>query len=103
MYAVIQTGGKQYRVQEGDTLDVERIDVGPDETVSLTPVMVVGDGGAVAATPDQLRGAEVEATVVEQIKGPKITVQTYRNKTGNRRKLGHRQHITRVRVDRIAG
>lgn len=101
MYAVVATGGKQYRVAVGDTLEVEKLTPGEDGTVSLRPVMLVGDDGAVSATPAALAGTTVTATVVEATKGPKITVFMYRNKTGYRRKTGHRQPLTRIRVDDI--
>lgn len=101
MYAVIATGGKQYRVREGDTLDVERLSAGGDGTVELRPVMLVGDDGAVSATKAELGGATVRASLVEDRRGKKITVFTYKNKTGYRRKKGHRQELTRIRVDEI--
>ncbi len=103
MYAVIATGGKQYRVEEGDTLDVERLEADDDGTVSLRPVMLVADDGSVTVGADALEGARVAASVVEERRGPKLTVFTYRNKTGYRRKKGHRQHLTRIRVDAITG
>ena len=103
MYAVIATGGKQYRVREGDTLDVERLDATDDDGhVTLRPVMLVADDGAVTATRTELQGASVTASVLEDRRGKKVTVQTYKNKTGYRRKKGHRQHLTRIRVDEIS-
>ena len=102
MYAVIATGGKQYRVREGDTLDVERLDASDDGHVTLRPVMLVADDGAVTATKTGLQGASVTASVLEDRRGKKVTVQTYKNKTGYRRKKGHRQHLTRIRVDEIS-
>ncbi len=101
MQAVIATGGKQYRVAVGDELEVERLHPGDDGTVTLQPVMVVGDDGAVSATPDALDGASVTATVVDETRGPKLTVFMYRNKTGYRRKTGHRQRHSRIRIDAI--
>jgi len=101
MYAVVATGGKQYRVAVGDTLEVEKLTPGEDGSVALRPVMLVGDDGTVSATPAALANATVTATVVEAAKGPKITVFMYRNKTGYRRKTGHRQRLTRIRVDDI--
>jgi large subunit ribosomal protein L21 len=92
MYAVIATGGKQYRVQVGETLDVEKLVA--DDSGS------VGDDGAVTTGRD-LGDATVTASVVEQRKGPKIVVFKYKNKTGYRRKNGHRQPLTRIRVDAI--
>jgi large subunit ribosomal protein L21 len=102
MYAVVATGGKQYRVAVGDTLDVEKLTAGEDGNVALRPVMVVGDDGAVTVAPDALTRARVTASVVEARKGPKIVVFKYKNKTGYRRKTGHRQPLTRIRVDEIA-
>ena len=102
MYAVIATGGKQYRVQQGDTLDVEKLTVGDDGSVELRPVMLVDDDGGVTVARDALAAATVRASVLEQVKGPKLTVFTYRNKTGYRRKTGHRQPLTRIRVDQIS-
>jgi large subunit ribosomal protein L21 len=101
MYAVIATGGKQYRVQVGDTLDVEKLAPGDDGSVSLRAVMLVDDDGTVTAGPDALASATVTATVVDQVKGPKLTVFKYKNKTGYRRRNGHRQPLTRIRVDEI--
>ncbi len=102
MYAVIATGGKQYRVREGDTLDVERLDAGEDGTVDLRPVLLVGEDGNVTADAQALAGASVKASVVGDRRGKKLTVFTYRNKTGYRRKKGHRQSLTRIRVDNIS-
>ena len=102
MYAVVRTGGKQYRVREGDTLDVEHLDADADATVSLRPVMLVDDG-EVTVAPDALASVSVDATVVEHHRGKKIRVFTYRNKTGYRRTKGHRQSLTRIRIERIAG
>lgn len=102
MYAVIATGGKQYRVKVGDTLDVEKLVAADDGTVALRPVLLVGEDGAVTSGQDALAAATVKASVVEQRKGPKLTVFMYRNKTGYRRKTGHRQRLTRIRVDEIS-
>jgi large subunit ribosomal protein L21 len=102
MYAVVATGGKQYRVAVGDTLDVERLTADDDGTVSLRPVMLVADNGTVTVARDALDAARVTATVVEDRKGPKITIFKYKNKTGYRRRSGHRQPLTRIRVDDIS-
>lgn len=101
MYAVVAAGGIQHRVEVGDTIEFDRVDAGVDDQVTLSPVMIVGDDGTVSATPDALGSATVRGTVVEHTKGPKITVFTYRNKTGYRRKKGHRQAQSRVRIDAI--
>ena len=100
MYAVIRTGGKQYRVEEGDTVQVELVgDVG--SSVDLTPVMVV-DGDTVLATPDQLSGASVSADIVDHVKGPKINGFTYKNKSNQRRRWGHRQQYNAITITGIS-
>ena len=101
MYAVVATGGKQYRVAVGDTLDVEKISPGDDGTIALRPIMLVGDDGQVTVAADALASATVTASLVEERKGPKIIVFKYKNKTGYRRTSGHRQPLTRIRVDAI--
>jgi len=99
MDAVIKTGGKQYRVSEGQRLDVERL--GPVDTeVELTPVLLV-DGDTVVATPDALAAASVTAKVVAEAKGPKITGFTYKNKSNQRRRWGHRQRYSTVEITGI--
>ena len=99
MYAVIKTGGKQYRVEEGEVLDVERVSAEGD--VSFTPVLVV-DGDQVIATPSELAGATVAARVVGEAVGPKIRGFTYKNKTNQRRRWGHRQHYTTIEITGIS-
>jgi large subunit ribosomal protein L21 len=98
MYAVVQTGGKQYRVAPGQRLDIERVE---GEEVELRPVMLV-DGDEVRSTPEQLAGASVRARVVGEAKGPKIDGFTYKNKTNQRRRWGHRQKYTTVEIVDIA-
>jgi large subunit ribosomal protein L21 len=98
MYAVIQTGGKQYKVAEGDRLDVELLD---GEDVTLRPVLVV-DGEQVLATPGALAGASVSARVVGRAKGPKIRGFTYKNKSNQRRSWGHRQHYSTIEITAIS-
>jgi large subunit ribosomal protein L21 len=98
MYAVIQTGGKQYRVEQGQRLDVERL--GDADEVTLTPVLVV-DGDTVLATPAQLVGASVTARVVGEAKGPKITGFTYKSKANERRRWGHRQKYATIEITGI--
>jgi large subunit ribosomal protein L21 len=102
MYAVVATGGKQYRVTVGDTLDVEVLAPRDDGTVELRPVLIVGDNGEVTAARNALGSARVRASVVDQRKGGKIVVFKYKNKTGYRRKAGHRQSLTRIRIDEIS-
>jgi large subunit ribosomal protein L21 len=100
MYAVISTGGKQYRVQQGQQLEVERLGSSDDE-VSLRPVLLV-DGDAVLSTPDQLSGASVSAKVVGATKGRKVTGFTYKNKSNQRRRWGHRQQYDLIEITKIA-
>jgi large subunit ribosomal protein L21 len=101
MYAVIETGGKQYRVAEGDRLDVERLDGGDSGEVALRAVLLV-DGDTVLATPQQLSGATVSGRVVGDAKGPKIRGFTYKNKSNQRRRWGHRQHYSTIEITSIA-
>ncbi len=100
MYAVIATGGKQYRVAEGDTLQVERLGA-DDGEVSLRPVLLV-DGDVVVSTPDDLAKAAVTAKVVGESKGPKITGFTYKNKTNQRTRWGHRQKYDTIEITGIS-
>lgn len=100
MYAVISTGGKQYRVAEGETVDVELLDADVGSTVELDAVLVVDDD-TVLATPDQLKGASVTATVLEEVRGPKIDGFTYKSKSNQRRRWGHRQRYARLEITGI--
>jgi large subunit ribosomal protein L21 len=102
MYAVIRTGGKQYKVEAGERLEVERLggDVGSD--VELTPILLV-DGETVLATPAQLEGAVVKARVVGATRGPKIDGFIYKPKSNNRRRFGHRQDLSVVEITAITG
>ena len=97
MYAVIHTGGKQYRVAEGDRLDVERLD---GDEVTLRPVMLV-DGDNVLATPAELGGVAVTARIVGEAKGPKIKGFTYKNKSNERTHWGHRQKYSTIEITGI--
>jgi large subunit ribosomal protein L21 len=98
MYAVIQTGGKQYRVAEGDRLEVELLD---GDDVTLQPVLLV-DGDNVLSTPSALEGAAVTARIVGRAKGPKIKGFTYKNKSNQRRSWGHRQHYSLIEITGIS-
>ncbi len=99
MYAVIATGGKQYRVTEGQRLEVEKLGAA-DGDVSLRPVLVV-DGADVVSAPDALGQASVTARVVGEAKGPKITGFTYKNKSRSSRRWGHRQHYATIEITGI--
>jgi len=100
VYAVIKTGGKQERVQEGQRLTVERLGATDGDEVSFAPVLLVDDG-TVLATPAQLSGAKVTARVVGEEKGPKVRGFVYKNKTRQRRSWGHRQSYDVIEVTAI--
>ena len=100
MYAVIRTGGKQERVAEGQLVRVERLGVDEGEEVDFEPVLVV-DGDRVLATPEQLGGAVVTARVVGAELGPKIRGMTYKPKSNNRRRYGHRQQYATIEITSI--
>jgi len=101
MYAVIASGGKQHRVAEGDVIEVERLGVDDGESVELRPVLLV-DGDTVLATPADLGNASVSARVVGDVTGPKINGFTYKNKTNNRKRWGHRQRYQRIEITGIS-
>ena len=101
MYAVIRTGGKQYRVEPGQRLEVERLGAETESEVELAPVLFV-DGDRVLATPDALSGVSVRARVVGDAKGPKIRGFIYKNKTNQRKRWGHRQHYSLIEVTEIS-
>ncbi|HJC86066.1 MAG: 50S ribosomal protein L21 [Corynebacterium sp.] len=99
MYAIVKTGGKQYKVAEGDFVKVEKIEGEPGASVALTPVLLVD--GADITTGDKLADKTVAAEIVEQTKGKKINGMHYRNKTGYKRRYGHRQQLTVLKVTGI--
>jgi large subunit ribosomal protein L21 len=101
VYAVIRTGGKQYKVQVGDVIDVEHVADGGGGNVELVPLLVVDDEGKVSARPSELVGAKVTASVVGHHRGEKLRVFTYKNKSGQRHHQGHRQSLTRLKVEGI--
>ena len=100
MYAVIKTGGKQERVEEGQRVVVERLGAAAGDELTFQPVMVV-DGGRVLATPGHLEGAAVTARVLGETRGPKIKGFTYNAKTRSRRSWGHRQTLTELEITGI--
>ena len=103
VYAVIQTGGKQYRVQQGDVIYVEKIDAQADETVTFDKVLLVGEGEAVKVGTPAVDGAKVEGKVLAQVKGQKIVVYKYKAKKNERKKQGHRQPYTKVEITEVVG
>ena len=100
-YAVIKTGGKQERVEEGQTLTVEKLSAAAGDEVSFQPILVV-DGDSVLSSASQLAGATVSARVVGDTKGPKIKGFTYKPKTRGHRAWGHRQHLTTIEITGIS-
>lgn len=101
MYAVVETGGKQYRVEEGQKLDVELLSAGDDGELSLRPLLLV-DGESVIAVPNDLAKVTVKAKVVGDSKGPKITGFTYKNKSRQSRRWGHRQKYSTIEITGIS-
>ena len=100
MYAIIATGGKQYRVSEGDVIYIEKIDAQVDSTVSFDVLLMGNDGDVKIGTP-VVEGVKVEGKVVGQIRGEKIVVYKYKSKKSYRRKQGHRQPYTKVEITKI--
>jgi large subunit ribosomal protein L21 len=104
MYAILETGGKQYKVHAGDILQVEKLSAEAGDTVELDRVlMIAGDDDKVAVGTPVLEGAKVLAEVVGQGRGPKIIVFKYKAKVRYRRKTGHRQALTTLRIKEIQG
>ena len=100
MYAIIATGGKQYRVSEGDVIYIEKIDAQVDSTVSFDVLLVGNDGDVKIGTPI-VEGVKAEGKVVGQVRGEKIVVFKYKYKKNYRRKQGHRQPYTKVEITKI--
>ena len=100
MYAIIATGGKQYRVSEGDVVYIEKIDAEVDSTVSFDVLLVGNDGDVKVGTP-VVEGVKVEGKVVGQVRGDKIIVFKYKSKKNYRPKQGHRQPYTKVEITKI--
>ena len=100
-YAVIKTGGKQYRVIEGQTLLVERLPDDVGATVALQPLLLAGDGGDPVFEGDGLASASVQAEILAHERGPKLRVFKFKPKRGYKRRTGHRQELTRIRITSI--
>jgi large subunit ribosomal protein L21 len=101
MYAIVKTGGKQYKVAVDDVVTVEKINGDPGDVVSLVPLLLV-DGDDLTTGADALAAATVSVKVVEHTKGPKIRIHKFKNKTGYHKRQGHRQPLTKVQVTKIA-
>jgi len=99
MYAIIATGGKQYKVAEGDVINVEKIEAEVNDTVTFDDVLAISDSSFKAG--DDCANSTVSATVVEQGRGKKVIVYKYKRKSGYHKKNGHRQYFTKVKIDKI--
>jgi large subunit ribosomal protein L21 len=100
VYAIVKTGGKQYKVAVGDTVEIEKLDGAAGSTVTL-PALLVVDGETVTSDAKALAGVTVSAEIVAATKGPKISIMKYKNKTGYKKRMGHRQQLTQVKVTEI--
>ena len=103
MYAVIKTGGKQYRVEANDKLEIERLEGEAGATLEFTEVLMVGSGASVKIGAPTVTGAKVTAELVEQSRGPKVIAFKKRRRKNSRRKKGHRQDLTTIRIKDIIG
>ena len=101
MYAIIATGGKQYRVSEGDVVRVEKLDAEVGSTYSFDQVLAVGEEGKLEFGKPMVEGAVVKATVQKQARARKVIVYKYKPKTGYHKKNGHRQCFTELKIDSI--
>ena len=101
MYAIIETGGKQYRVQEGDTLFIEKLGVEAGNTVEFDKVLAVSKDDSLSYGAPYVEGAKVSASVLEEGKAKKVIIYKYRAKKDYRKKQGHRQPFTKVKIENI--
>jgi large subunit ribosomal protein L21 len=102
MFAVIKTGGKQYKVAKDDVIEVEKLDAAAGKTVELKDVLMLGEGGKVEIGQPLIKGASVKAEVVKQARGEKVIVFKKRRRKNYRRKKGHRQDLTVLKITAIA-
>ena len=103
MFAVIETGGKQYKVNEGDVIYVEKLDVADGETITFDKVLAVSNGDKFSVGAPYVEGASVVANVIETDKGKKLYVFKYKPKKNEKKKIGHRQFYTKLQINKIEG
>ncbi|MCK5479885.1 MAG: 50S ribosomal protein L21 [Gammaproteobacteria bacterium] len=103
MYAVIKTGGKQYRVSEGDTLRVEKLDTSAGETIEFDQVLAIGEGADLKVGTPFVAGGKVTATVREQGRGKKVEIIKFRRRKHHMKRMGHRQDYTELEITAISG
>ncbi len=101
MYAIIETGGKQYRVQEGDVISVEKLGLAEGDNVEFDKILVYSDGNDVKVGSPVIENAKVAGSVVENGKGDKVIIFKYKSKKDYRKKRGHRQPYTKVKIEKI--
>jgi large subunit ribosomal protein L21 len=100
VYAIVRSGGRQHKVAVGDILEIDKVEVKAGDSVALTPLLLV-DGEKITADAKGLGKVSVTAEVIAETKGPKIHIMKYKNKTGYRKRMGHRQRYTQVKVTGI--
>jgi large subunit ribosomal protein L21 len=100
VYAIVRSGGRQHKVAVGDILEIDKVEVKAGDSVALTPLLLV-DGEKITADAKGLGKISVTAEVIAETKGPKIHILKYKNKTGYRKRMGHRQRYTQVKVTGI--
>ena len=103
MYAVVVTGGKQYRVMKGETLRVEKLDVEAGQNIDITDVLLLGDGEKITVGTPNIAGAKVTATVKSHGRLEKIRIVKFRRRKHHRKQMGHRQYFTEIEITGIAG
>jgi large subunit ribosomal protein L21 len=102
VYAIVRSGGRQHKVAVGDILEIDKIEANAGDSVSLTPLLLV-DGDKITTDAKKLDKASVTAEVIAETKGPKIKIIKFKNKTGYKKRQGHRQRYTQVKVTGIKG
>ncbi len=100
MYAIVRSGSRQHKVAVGDIVEIDKVEDEVGSTVELQPVLLV-DGDSVTSAQDKLAKVSVSAEVLDEVKGPKIRILKYKNKTGYKRRMGHRQRYTQVKITDI--